>query len=237
MSSAPIALEVAAAPADVAARPRRPVRHSWWVVGGLGVVALLAFQFIEELAELKAFGQRYLSSGSAPHAVVARQRDAPRPPPPPRAPSEAPRKSRASEGGAPGAPSAGGTRTEGVPAAAGPTPTPTLEKDGWVAWPPPAPPPGIVAAPTDARVETEAGADARDGVGDGGGEGRSDDAAGPDPGPSSSGDGRRGGESGVSVGGGEASAEGVETDGPKAPPSLETHGWVAWPPPNPPPPA
>ena len=107
MSSAPIALEVAAAPADVAARPRRPVRHSWWVVGGLGVVALLAFQFIEELAELKAFGQRYLSSGSAPHAVVARQRDAPRPPPPPRAPSEAPRKSRASEGGAPGAPSAG----------------------------------------------------------------------------------------------------------------------------------
>ena len=103
--------------------------------------------------------------------------------------------------------------------------------------PPPAPPPGIVAAPTDARVETEAGADARDGVGDGGGEGRSDDAAGPDPGPSSSGDGRRGGESGVSVGGGEASAEGVETDGPKAPPSLETHGWVAWPPPNPPPPA
>ena len=66
---------------------------------------------------------------------------------------------------------------------------------------------------------------------------RSDDAAGPDPGPSSSGDGRRGGESGVSVGGGEASAEGVETDGPKAPPSLETHGWVAWPPPNPPPPA
>jgi hypothetical protein len=116
-------------------------RRALWVVGAFGLIAVLVFQYANELADLNAYGRKYLTKGRAPPRVrlfereprdvvvkeelvakpPAAAREEPRRAPPPPAEVPSPRDAGAADPGKPLAPS--------------------LEEYGWVAWPPPNPPP------------------------------------------------------------------------------------------------
>ena len=112
-----------------------------WVVGAFGLIAVLVFQYANELADLNAYGRKYLTKGRTPPRVrlfereprdvvvkeelvakpPAAAREEPRRAPPPPAEVPSPRDAGAADRGKP--------------------PAPSLEEYGWVAWPPPNPPP------------------------------------------------------------------------------------------------
>ena len=116
-------------------------RRALWVVGAFGLIAVLVFQYANELADLNAYGRKYLTKGRTPPRVrlfereprdvvvkeelvakpPAAARDEPRRAPPPPAEVPSPRDAGAADPGKP--------------------PAPSLEEYGWVAWPPPNPPP------------------------------------------------------------------------------------------------
>ena len=118
-------------------------RRALWVVGAFGLIAVLVFQYANELADLNAYGRKYLTKGRTPPRVrlfereprdvvvkeelvakpPAAARDEPRRAPPPPAEVPSPRDAGAADPGKP--------------------PAPSLEEYGWVAWPPRTlPPPG-----------------------------------------------------------------------------------------------
>ena len=75
-SSAPVVL-AAGAGAERASTPKW-ARRSLWVVAGLGLIAVLVFQFENELVNLNAYGRRYLTGDRAPHKPVTLFENTPR---------------------------------------------------------------------------------------------------------------------------------------------------------------
>ena len=126
------------------------------MVGAFGLIAVLVFQYANELADLNAYGRKYLTKGRAPPRVrlfereprdvvvkeelvakpPAAAREEPRRAPPPPAEVPSPRDAGAADPGKPLAPS--------------------LEEYGWVAWPPPNPPPPGRSGVSRSDAETSA---------------------------------------------------------------------------------
>jgi hypothetical protein len=227
-----------------------------WVVGAFGVIAVLVFQYANELADLNAYGRRYLTKGRPPRRTVTLFEREPRDvvlrqgrfAEPPRAPQETSKRPPPPPVEVPS------PRT----AAPGKPPSPSLEEYGWVAWPPPNPPPAgrsdsanddtgktsksVKSAstsfksppkPTDVDERTKSESDQ-------GGFPGSDGWDAKGGWPSASSEKETGQEDStnnqedVSKG---SQAKDISTDNTKeewqAPPDWD--GWVAWPPPNPPP--
>ena len=258
--AAPIAL----ASGEVAVGRQKWVRRSLWLAGGVGVVSLLAAGYWEELKELNAYGQLYLRAPPPHESVRVRTGE-----------SDASTSSHPPSGAPPGAAralaSAKRADRRGRPrrcrSSAPSAPALTLEKDGWVAWPPPNPPPGAVAAPseetstsesvadtggartaeratTSQSTESSSSEDAESPRSPSPPEGAPWDAkvAWPPPNPPPAETKERYVEPATdsSISGTDAAPEpngGANNARADSPPSLETEGWVAWPPPNPPPPS
>ena len=230
-------------------------RRALWVVGAFGLIAVLVFQYANELADLNAYGRKYLTKGRAPprvrlferepRNVVVREelvakppaaaREEPRRAPPPPAEVPSPRDAGAADPGKP--------------------PAPSLEEYGWVAWPPPNPPPPGRSGVSQSDAETSASVESSPPPASGGPKASTEGAS------PKSGSGSIPGYDGWDAKVGwpprspvvadastenptqeEASREPGDEDASRdakgewrAPPDWD--GWVAWPPPNPPPPS
>ena len=144
-SSAPVVL-AAGAGAERASTPKW-ARRSLWVVAGLGLIAVLVFQFENELVNLNAYGRRYLTGDRAPHKpgtlfentprdVVVESSEGVKPPMAPQEHTEQPPPpANAVPSGEDSDTAASSEEASGQP------PAPSLEEWGWAAWPPPNPPP------------------------------------------------------------------------------------------------
>ena len=232
-------------------------RRALWVVGAFGLIAVLVFQYANELADLNAYGRKYLTKGRAPPRVRLFERE-PRDvvvkeelvAKPPAAAREEPRRAPPPPAEVPSPRDAGG-------ADPGKPPAPSLEEYGWVAWPPPNPPPAGREGVSQSDAGTSASVENR-----------------PPP-PAAASGGPKASTEGASPKSGSGSIPGYDgwdakvgwppsapavadasgkpapkpaADGPgddtasedadgewRAPPDWD--GWVAWPPPNPPPPS
>ena len=229
-------------------------RRALWVVGAFGLIAVLVFQYANELADLNAYGRKYLTKGRAsprerlferePQDVVVREERVAKPP---AAAREEPRRAPPPPAEVPSPRDAGAADPVKPPA-------PSLEEYGWVAWPPPNPPPagrsGVAQSDAGKSASVESSPPPASGGPKASTEGASPDSgSGSIPGydgwdakvgwpPSSPAVADASGEPTQE----EASAEPDDEDSSedakgdwRAPPDWD--GWVAWPPPNPPPPS
>lgn len=259
--AAPIAL----ASGEGAARRQKWVRRSLWLAGGVGVVSLLAAGYWEELKELNAYGQLYLRA-PPPHESVRVRTGVSDASTSSRPPSSAPPGAARAPSPPRNAQPVADDRDD-ADSSAPSAPALTLEKDGWVAWPPPNPPPGAAAAPSEGTSTSESVADAdgartaeRAMTSQSTESSSTEDAESPrspsppegdpwdakvawpppNPPPAETKERRVEPTTEASSSGTDAAPEpngGADDARADSPPSLETDGWVAWPPPNPPPPS
>ena len=231
------------------------VRRALWVVGAFGLIAVLVFQYANELADLNAYGRKYLTKGRAPPRVRLFERE-PRDvvvreewvAKPPAAAREAPRRAPPPPAEVPSPRDAGG-------ADPGKPPAPSLEEYGWVAWPPPNPPPAGRTGVSQSDAGTPASVESRPPQASGGlkastGSASPRSGSGSIPGyddgwdakvsrpPSSPAVAEASRKPTPESASGEPRDENATRGANeewRAPPNWD--GWVAWPPPNPPPPS
>ena len=141
-SSAPVVL-AAVSGGERAGSGAKWLRRSLWVLGASGLIAVLVFQYTNELARLNAYGRKYFTGvkthgpvslfENTPHDVVVKPAERVKPP---MAPQTHPKPPPPPVSAVPS-----GDETETKTAASGKPPSPSLQEFGWVAWPPPNPPP------------------------------------------------------------------------------------------------